>query len=47
VSIAALADTKKVFVSQEYSEGRISFIDWETEIVETVTGYEMNGRIQQ
>lgn len=47
VSIAALSDTKKVFVSQDYSDGRISFIDWDSEIVETVTGYEMNGRIQQ
>ncbi len=47
VSMAALADTKKVFVSQEHSEGRISFVDWESQIVETVTGFEMNGRILQ
>ncbi len=47
-SIAALSPaTHKVFVGQVYSEGRISFIDWLTGNVESVTGFALNGRIQQ
>lgn len=47
-SIAALSqDIHKVFVGQVYSEGRISFIDWESGVVQTVTGFALNGRIQQ
>jgi hypothetical protein len=48
VAIAVLAaSTKRVFVSQEHPEGRISFIDWETHQVQSVTGFELNGRIVQ
>jgi hypothetical protein len=39
--------TQKVFIGQEYSEGRISFINWVTGGVETVTGFALSGRIQQ
>jgi hypothetical protein len=46
-SIAALSGSHNVFVGQVYSEGRISFIDWTTGIVRTVTGFALNGRIQQ
>jgi hypothetical protein len=46
-SIAALSDAQKVFVGQVYSEGRISFIEWVTGNVQTVTGFALNGRIQQ
>lgn len=47
-SVAALsADIKKVFVGQVYTEGRISFINWETDGVQTVTGFALSGRIQQ
>jgi hypothetical protein len=49
-SIAALSPaTHKVFVGQVYSEGRISFIDWmsATGEVQSVTGFALNGRIQQ
>jgi YVTN family beta-propeller protein len=48
-SIAALSGSHNVFVGQVYSEGRISFIDWTTESgnVRTVTGFALNGRIQQ
>lgn len=47
VSIAVLGDAKRIFVSQEHPEGRISFIQWETGAVESVTGFELNGRIVQ
>jgi hypothetical protein len=49
-SIAALSGSHNVFVGQVYSEGRISFIDWTTNnatSVRTVTGFALNGRIQQ
>ncbi len=51
-SIAALSSAvHKVFIGQEYSEGRISFIDWitgpDTGSVQSVTGFALNGRIQQ
>ncbi len=47
-SIAALSEaTHKVFVGQVYPEGRISFIDWVSGSVESVTGFALNGRIQQ
>jgi YVTN family beta-propeller protein len=47
VSLAALPDSKRIFVSQAHPEGRISFIQWETGAVESVTGFELNGRIVQ
>jgi hypothetical protein len=46
-SIASLSGSHNVFVGQVHSEGRISFIDWTTGIVRTVTGFALNGRIQQ
>jgi hypothetical protein len=47
-SLAVLSNAvKRVFVGQEHPEGRISFINWETGVVESVTGFELNGRIVQ
>ena len=47
-AIGALAGVNhKVFVNQVYSEGRISFIDWNDGTVESVTGFALNGRIRQ
>jgi YVTN family beta-propeller protein len=47
-SVAALSEaTHKVFVGQVHPEGRISFIDWVTGDVQSVTGFALNGRIQQ
>lgn len=47
-SIAALSpESHKVFVGQMYTDGRISFINWSTGDVQTVTGFALNGRIQQ
>ena len=45
-SIAAL-QTHRVFVGQVHPEGRISFIDWMSGKVVSVTGFALNGRIQQ
>jgi hypothetical protein len=47
-SIAALStEAHRVFVGQVHSEGRISFIDWLSGSVQSVTGFTLNGRIQQ
>jgi hypothetical protein len=47
-SVAALSEkTHKVFVGQEHPQGRITFIDWLTGDVESVTGFALSGRIQQ
>jgi DNA-binding beta-propeller fold protein YncE len=48
LSIAALGvESRRVFVSQEHPEGRISFIDWQSGEIASVTGFELNGRIVQ
>ncbi len=46
-SIAALSSDTEVFVGQVHPEGRISFINWQTGQVSSVTGFALNGRIQQ
>jgi hypothetical protein len=47
-SIAALAiDTRKVFIGQIHPEGRITFIDWIDGTMQSVTGFDLNGRIRQ
>lgn len=46
-SVGAVPDTRRVFVGQEHPDGRISFIDWETGDVESVTGFELNSRIRE
>jgi hypothetical protein len=47
-SIAALStDSHRVFIGQVHPEGRISFIDWTNGNVNSVTGFALNGRIQQ
>ena len=48
LALAVLSGVHRVFVEpREHPEGRITFIDWETGIVQTVTGFELNGRIVQ
>ena len=36
----------RFFVAQNHPDGRLSFIDWSTGEVRTVTGFELNSRIQ-
>jgi hypothetical protein len=36
-----------VFVGQAHPDGRVSFIDWKTLGVESVTGFELNSRIRE
>jgi hypothetical protein len=46
-SIGALSGKSKVFVEQDHPEGRITFIDWQTGGVESVTGFALSARIRQ
>jgi hypothetical protein len=46
-SVGAVPGSKKVFIGQEHPDGRIAFIDWETGQLESVTGFELNGRIRE
>jgi YVTN family beta-propeller protein len=45
ISVGAVPATQRVFVGQEHPEGRISFINWDTGAVESLTGFELNSRI--
>jgi hypothetical protein len=47
VSVGSVAASQKVFVGQEHQDGRITFIDWKTSQVASVTGFELNSRIRE
>jgi YVTN family beta-propeller protein len=47
ISLGAVPGTQKVFVGQEHPDGRITFIDWLTGNVASVTGFELNSRIRE
>jgi hypothetical protein len=46
-SVGPVPGSQRVFVGQDHPDGRISFIDWTKSAIETVTGFELNGRIRQ
>ena len=46
ISLGAVPVSERVFVNQEHPDGRITFIDWKTSEARTVTGFELNSRIQ-
>lgn len=45
--VGVLPGTQRVYVSQEHSMGRVSFINVETEEVRTVTGFQLNSQITE
>jgi YVTN family beta-propeller protein len=47
ISVGAVPTTNRVFVGQDHPDGRISFIDWTTGAVQSVTGFELNSRIRE
>jgi len=47
VHLGTLPDTNTAFVSQEHSLGRISFFNTEEEVLQTITGFELNSAIEQ
>ncbi|MDP3273829.1 MAG: hypothetical protein Q8Q09_01450 [Deltaproteobacteria bacterium] len=46
-SVGAVPAARRVFVGQQHPEGRISFIDWESGELQSVTGFELNARVVQ
>ncbi len=44
-SVGSIPATQRVFVGQVHPEGRITFIDWTTGTLQSVTGFELNSRI--
>lgn len=46
-SVGAVPETMRVFIGQEHPEGRITFVDWNTGALQSVTGFELNARIVQ
>lgn len=46
-SVGAVPGSQRAFVGQDHPDGRISFIDWATSTIQTVTGFELNSRIRQ
>ena len=46
VHVGVLPETRTAFVSQEHELGRISFIDVEADLVQTITGFELNSAIE-
>lgn len=45
LSVGAVPATQRVFVGQQHPEGRITFIDWNTGALQSLTGFELNSRI--
>jgi hypothetical protein len=46
ISVGAVPRSKRVFVNQEHPDGRITFIDWDSNETRTVTGFALNSRIR-
>lgn len=47
VSVGAVPGSGKVFVGQEHPDGRLTFIDWMSLDVKSVTGFELNSKIRE
>lgn len=47
VSVGAVPGSGKVFVGQEHPDGRLTFIDWLSLDVKSVTGFELNSKIRE
>jgi len=46
ISLGSVPQSKRIFVNQDHPDGRITFIDWDTNQTRTVTGFELNSRIR-
>ncbi len=45
LSVGAVPGTGRVFIGQDHPEGRITFVDWATGALQSVTGFELNSRV--
>lgn len=46
IAVGSVPMQKRVFVSQDHPEGRMTFIDWDSAESQTVTGYELNAKVR-
>lgn len=44
-SVGVVSGTQRAFIGQEHPEGRITFVDWTSGALQSVTGFELNSRI--
>lgn len=47
ISLGVVPSAHCAFASQDYTEGRLTFIDWMSLETKTVTGYELNSKIRE
>jgi hypothetical protein len=45
LAVGILAEAKRAYISQEHPDGRITFIDLDTGVARTLTGFELGARI--
>lgn len=45
IAVGAVPNAKRAFVAQQHPEGRLTFIDLETGIARTLTGFELSSRV--
>ena len=45
LSVGIVPGTQRAFIGQDHPEGRITFVDWNTGALQSVTGFELNSRI--
>ena len=45
IAVGVVAGAKRAFIAQEHPEGRLTFVDLETGIARTLTGFELASRV--
>jgi hypothetical protein len=45
IAVGIVAGAKRAFIAQEHPEGRLTFIDLETGVARTLTGFELSSRV--
>ena len=45
IAVGAVPNAKRVFVAQQHPEGRLTFIDMESGVARTLTGFELSSRV--
>jgi hypothetical protein len=45
LSVGAVPGTARAFIGQDHPEGRITFVDWNSGALQSVTGFELNSRV--
>jgi hypothetical protein len=45
ISVGAVVGAKRAYIAQEHPEGRLTFIDLDTGLARTLTGFELGARV--